>query len=122
MPDSLLAKSSPARADGGGTPDASGEAGDEDLWTEDTDEEEAEPFYLKYWWIAPIVGVLGAVVLFLMKMMGRGKSTDEEEDAAAEGESGGDDDFIDTGELDELEGLPEEIPEPEEAETVEEPE
>jgi len=122
VPDSLLAKSSPARADGGGTPDASGEAGDEDLWTEDTDEEEAEPFYLKYWWIAPIVGVLGAVVLFLMKMMGRGKSTDEEEDAAAEGESGGDDDFIDTGELDELEGLPEEIPEPEEAETVEEPE
>ena len=35
------------------------------------EEEDAVPWYKAYWWIAPIVGVLGVAVVFLLKLMGR---------------------------------------------------
>lgn len=90
-------------------------------------EEEVEPaWYEVYWWIAPVLGLLAAIVVVLMRFLKRGG--DDAEDAD-EGEEEADDMMAaDDGDgfpvVDEDEEIadfpePEEIPEPEEVEAVE---
>ncbi|MDP6777114.1 MAG: hypothetical protein QGI83_10155 [Candidatus Latescibacteria bacterium] len=83
------------------------------LFDEETEEEEATPWYLAYWWVAPIVGLLGAVLLFIVKAMRR-PVEDEPEEGAAEEQNG----FIEVADDEEMiEDIPEpddlEVPEPE---------
>ncbi|HCR16923.1 MAG TPA: hypothetical protein DIU35_05520 [Candidatus Latescibacteria bacterium] len=74
---------------------------EEDLFDEDEELAEKESSILDYWWVALIVGVLGAVGMFLIKMM---KRSGEEG-----GEDSDEDEFLEADEeLDEM------IPEPEE--------
>jgi len=96
-----------------GMDDAMAEASmDEELFPEDETEEET-PFYLAYWWIAPLLGVLVGVLLFLKKMMGRNTAAVDDEDDSE------DEPFPEAdAHEDELE-LPEEIPDLEEVETAE---
>ena len=81
---------------------------------ESTEEEEATPWYLEYWWIAPIAGLLGAVLLFVLKAMRRAVE-DEPAEGAADEQNG----FIEVADDDEemLEDIPEpddiKVPEPE---------
>jgi hypothetical protein len=89
----------------------------------DSDMEEEEPaWYEVYWWIAPLLGLFGAVAFILMRFLKRPSEAADEE----EGDDEGDDDMAEAGGFpeadddDEMEDFPEpeEIPEPEEVEAV----
>jgi hypothetical protein len=102
--ENMLIEESVVQATAGDPADTSFDADlDEDLFDEDLAMEEPESSILDYWWVALIVGVLGAVGMFLMKMMKRsGGETDEEDDEE------GEDEFLEADEeMDEM------IPEPE---------
>ena len=89
------------------------------------DEEEKEPaWYEVYLWIAPLVGVLAAVVFVVMRFLKRPSPDVEEEDGEGESAAALDGGFPEadgTEDLDDMEDFPnpEEIPEPEEVEAVE---
>ena len=84
-------------------PESAAVAMEDELFDEDLEMEEPESSIFDYWWVALIVGVLGAVGMFLMKMMKRGGETSEDEDEE------GEDEFLEADEeMDEM------IPEPEE--------
>ena len=59
-------------------------ASEKGLFDEEATEEEATPWYFAYWWVAPIVGLLGAVLLFVLKAMRRPVEDDAAEDGADE--------------------------------------
>ena len=95
----MLIEESVAQATAGDLADSSLDANlDEDLFAAAA-MEEPESSILDCWWVALIVGVLGAVGMFLMKMMKRSGGEPDEE---------GDDEFFEADEeMDEM------IPEPE---------
>ncbi|MBR85219.1 MAG: hypothetical protein CMM29_00250 [Rhodospirillaceae bacterium] len=107
--------------------EADGEMIGDDL-LEPMEEEEEPSFYETYWWIAPVIGLLGAIVVVLMRFLKRPSEASDEEDGDEEGE----DDIMmeaDDGEGfpeaddDEVENFPEPepeaSPEPKEVEAVE---
>jgi hypothetical protein len=84
-------------------PESAAVAMEDDLFDEDLEMEEPESSIFDYWWVALIMGVLGAAGLFLMKMMKRGGDGGDDEDEE------GEDEFLEADEeMDEM------IPEPEE--------
>jgi hypothetical protein len=117
--DNALIEENPAMMTGDGDGDMA--MGDDLL---DPEEEEEPAWYEVYWWIAPVVGLLGAIAVVLMRFLkgssGNGAEEEEEEEedemmAADDGEGfpeADDDDIEDFPE-------PEAIPEPEEVEAVE---
>lgn len=102
--------------------------GVDDLLQPLPEEGEESPWYMVYWWIAPVIGVLGAVVIILLRFLKRPAAPSEATEEAAEaaeddGFASVDDDegFPEAPEVeadDEIEDFPEEIPEPEEVETA----
>lgn len=85
------------------------------------EEEETPAWYETYWWIAPLVGLLGAIVVILLRFLkkpadaeGDDEEDEEEDDGAAEALG-----FPEADEDDDEFPEPEEIPEPEEVEAVE---
>ncbi len=116
--DNALIEENPAMLAGDGET-VEGEMGDDLL---DPEDEEEPPWYEVYWWIAPVIGVLGAIVVVLMRFL-KGSSAsgvDEEEDEGEEDIHDDGNGFPAADDDDELEELPEpeEIPEPEEVEAV----
>ena len=88
----------------------------------DPEEEEEPAWYETYWWIAPVIGVLGAIVVVLMRFLkrpsGEEEDGEEEEDGMMAADAG---DGFPEADDDDIEDFPEpeEIPEPEEVEAVE---
>jgi len=120
--DNALIEENPAMMTG----DADGEIMDPAMMGDDLldpEEEEETPWYMAYWWIAPLIGVLGAIVVVLLRFL---KKPDEgtEDD---EGDEADDMMMEDVGfpeaddDAEEIEDLPEPeaIPEPEEVEAAE---
>ena len=94
-------------AEGGMVSPAGELFGEEDLG------EEEKPWYLAYWWVALPLGLLGAVLLFLVKLMGRKQEAPAEEEEAEVAEA----EFPEVGD-EEL--MPDVAAEPEEVEALEE--
>lgn len=95
--------------------------GVDDLLEPMEEEEEESPWYMVYWWIAPLIGVLGAGAVIAMRFLKRPAPGAEE--GGEEGADGlvADDDggFPEADDTDEIEDFNEEIPEPEELEPAE---
>ena len=94
-------------AEGGMVSPADELFGEEDLG------EGEKPWYLAYWWVALPLGLLGAVVLFLVKLMGRKQEAPAEEEEAEVAEA----EFPEVGDV---ELMPDVATEPEEVEALEE--
>jgi hypothetical protein len=84
----------------------------------DPEEEEEPGFFEAYWWVGVLVGVLGAIVVVLLRFLKRPKfeATDDEE-GEEEDASGGDLGFPEAD--DDMDNEVEDFPEPEEVEAVE---
>lgn len=104
------------------------DGGVEDLLSPMGDEEEEEsPWYMVYWWIAPLVGVLGAAAVIALRFLKR--PAQEGAEGAESGDEGGgaellaadDDGFPEAAddEVEEIGDFEEEIPEPEKLEPAE---
>ena len=108
--DNALVEENPAMMTGDGEDDEM-MMGDDLL---DLEEEEEPAWYEVYWWIAPLLGVLGAVAFVLMRFLKR-PSDPSEEDEEAEVDLAADG-FPEAHDDDEMEDFskPEESPEPEE--------
>ena len=101
------------------------EGGVQDLLDPLPEEEEEAPWYMVYWWIAPVIGVLGAAAVIALRFLKR-PAPEAEEAAGADEEGGGEILAVDDGGfpeaedgLDEIEDFEEEIPEPEKLEPAE---
>ena len=115
--DNALIEENPAMMTRDGADD---EAMMEDDLLDPLDEEMEPPWYEVYWWIAPLVGVLGAIVVIAMRFLKRPAAEDadaDDDEEEGDGEEADDGGFPEADDVDDF-PEPEEIPKPEEVEAV----